>query len=322
MYVYRTKQSQWLKVKVIWKPWFMSYFGGSLSASFEGNLKSVVLTNKVQELVLNVRIVFFSRNQDTECQVFSINFLTWICTSNRNVTLNLRMSCVCTVFTNIGSLILIFLSQNKSAESLKINFHVASFHAHQSLNEFVILRALVFHSWTHLWQHFQLLYSFVAAKPSSASNLSPKSSASVEGPDGEDDRSVGSPGPKVPPLKIVIPPVESEQGSRTGKNTTRHHPYVVVSNDETSTAVSMVTTSPSSPAVHTMASKEEAHSLASASLTSEEQRSKQRVLRSANRYCKNSCWCWRHIFIIGCVLAVWWIFAMNSNILIVYGHLL
>lgn len=117
-------------------------------------------------------------------------------------------------------------------------------------------------------------------------SASPKSTTSLDGQDGEDGmKSVGSPGPKVPPLKIVIPPVETEQGSRNGKNTARHHPYVVVSNDETTTAASTVTTSPCSPAVQTTVVKEEPQSPVSGSNPSnEEQRVQQRVLRSTHRY--------------------------------------
>lgn len=195
------------------------------------------------------------------------------------------------------------LRSEKSAKSSE-KFKIASLHAHKNFYKFVILLWVsVFYIAIPIANDiFNVLYLNISAKPSSASSSSPKSTTSVDGLDGEDGgRSVGSPGPKVPPLKIVIPPVESEQGSRNGKNTTRHHPYVVVSNDETSTAVSTITTSPSSPAVQTTASKEEAHSpsSASATLTSEEQRGQQRVLRSSNRYCKNWCWFWRHILISG-----------------------
>lgn len=65
-------------------------------------------------------------------------------------------------------------------------------------------------------------------KSGSTSGGSPKSVVESEG---EDAKSVGSPGPKVPPLKIVISGASlEEQGSgRAGKNgSSRHHlPYVV-----------------------------------------------------------------------------------------------
>lgn len=96
---------------------------------------------------------------------------------------------------------------------------------------------------------------------------------------------LGSPGPKVPPLKIVIPPVESEQCNRNGKTVTRHHgglPYVVVSNDETGTTSSISPSSPTpNPNSHV---KEEECSSSTVNLSNEEQRIQQRVLRSTHRY--------------------------------------
>ncbi|KAL1130503.1 hypothetical protein AAG570_011751, partial [Ranatra chinensis] len=68
-------------------------------------------------------------------------------------------------------------------------------------------------------------------KSGSNSGGSPKSAIGGES-ENEDNKSVESPGPKVPPLKIVIPGASlEEQGNRSGKNgTARHHqalPYVV-----------------------------------------------------------------------------------------------
>ncbi len=123
-------------------------------------------------------------------------------------------------------------------------------------------------------------------KAGSITSASPKSTTSLDGADTEEGmKSAGSPGPKVPPLKIVLPSAESEQGSRNGKNANRHHPYVVVSSDETSTAVSTVTTSASSLSVQSTSVKEEPQSPTSAgNLSNEEQRTQQRVLRSTHRY--------------------------------------
>ncbi|KAK9499459.1 hypothetical protein O3M35_002491 [Rhynocoris fuscipes] len=76
-------------------------------------------------------------------------------------------------------------------------------------------------------------------KSGSNSGGSPKSLIGVES-EGEDAKSVESPGPKVPPLKIVIAGASLEEpgtGGRNGKNGSgRHHlPYVVSTTATTST---------------------------------------------------------------------------------------
>lgn len=92
--------------------------------------------------------------------------------------------------------------------------------------------------------------------------------------DGEEGvKNVESPGPKVPPLKIVIPSLESEQGVRNGKCGAARHsalPYVVAS--------ATPTTSPPPSDAHTPPP-----AVLDSELT-EEQRSHQRVLRSSHRY--------------------------------------
>ncbi|XP_065211849.1 ankyrin repeat domain-containing protein 12 [Planococcus citri] len=97
---------------------------------------------------------------------------------------------------------------------------------------------------------------------------------------------VDSPGPKVPPLKIVIPSGEAgEQGNRNGKMVTRQHgglPYIVVPSDETG-AVSL--TSPNSPNImNTIRDDDSSITSSTANLSNEEQRIQQRVLRSTNSH--------------------------------------
>ena len=105
-------------------------------------------------------------------------------------------------------------------------------------------------------------------KPSSASNTSSSSqknnqasASSTLGPtavesDGDDDRSKSSDsgsGPKVPPLKIVIPQSttsEQEQGNRNGKNASnRSHqlPYVVASSNNSNDSMDKEQSSVGSP---------------------------------------------------------------------------
>lgn len=87
-----------------------------------------------------------------------------------------------------------------------------------------------------------------------------------------------SPGPKVPPLKIVIPSVESEQGVRNGKSGAARHsalPYVVASATPT-------TSPPPTDAAPTTTTSPPPNTL-DVEMT-EEQRSHQRVLRSSHRF--------------------------------------
>lgn len=131
-------------------------------------------------------------------------------------------------------------------------------------------------------------FSFSVGKNLIGNGASPKSSVNMETSENEESfKNSGSPGPKVPPLKIVIPPAETEQGNKNGKNATRHHgglPYVVVSNDETSIGSTTVTTSPSSPTNQNIVIKEEVHSPSSnVNSLNDEQRIQQRVLRSTHR---------------------------------------
>lgn len=121
--------------------------------------------------------------------------------------------------------------------------------------------------------------------------FSVKNEASSPKPDSDDDKSVGSGpssadspggGPKVPPLKIVIPTTDADTGTRTnGKNGNRSHhhtalPYVVHS--EESPPASNQPNSPKSP-----------QKASSDTITVEEQKSPQtRVLRSSNRCGSNS----------------------------------
>jgi len=118
-----------------------------------------------------------------------------------------------------------------------------------------------------------------------------KNEGSSPKPDSDEDKSGGSGpssadspggGPKVPPLKIVIPTTDADTGTRTnGKNGNRSHhhtalPYVVPS--EESPPSSNQPTSPKSPQKPTPDA-----------LTVEEQKSPQtRVLRSSNRSGSNS----------------------------------
>ncbi|KAL4090828.1 hypothetical protein QTP88_025598 [Uroleucon formosanum] len=117
-----------------------------------------------------------------------------------------------------------------------------------------------------------------------------KTEASSPKPDSDDDKSGGSApsnadspggGPKVPPLKIVIPTTDADTGTRTnGKNGNRSHhtalPYVVPS--EESPPASNQPNSPKSPQKTT-----------TDTIAVEEQKSPQtRVLRSSNRCGSNS----------------------------------
>ncbi|XP_025425436.1 ankyrin repeat domain-containing protein 12 isoform X1 [Sipha flava] len=118
-----------------------------------------------------------------------------------------------------------------------------------------------------------------------------KTESSSPKPDSDEDKSGGSgpsnadspgSGPKVPPLKIVIPTTDADTGTRTnGKNGNRSHhhtalPYVVPS--EESPPASNQPNSPKSP-----------QKASSDTLTVEEQKSPQtRVLRSSNRCGSNS----------------------------------
>ncbi|CAH0392583.1 unnamed protein product [Bemisia tabaci] len=92
------------------------------------------------------------------------------------------------------------------------------------------------------------------SKSGSTSGGSPKSATGADS-DGE--------GPKVPPLKIVIPPREQEGDTGTGRNGASGLPYIVASNDDPA---------PSSPPA---GSTEESN-------LSEEQQKSQRVLRSSH----------------------------------------
>lgn len=118
-----------------------------------------------------------------------------------------------------------------------------------------------------------------------------KNEASSPKPDSDEDKSGGSGpssadspggGPKVPPLKIVIPTTDADTGTRTnGKNGNRSHhhtalPYVVPSEES---PPSNQPTSPKSP------QKVNTDTI----ITVEEQKSPQtRVLRSSNRCGSNS----------------------------------
>ncbi|XP_046679067.1 ankyrin repeat domain-containing protein 11 isoform X3 [Homalodisca vitripennis] len=112
-------------------------------------------------------------------------------------------------------------------------------------------------------------------KSGSNSGGSPKSATGDS--DGEEGtKNVESPGPKVPPLKIVIPSLESEQGARNGKcGTARHHsalPYVVASaTPTTSPPPTDAPTTTTTPPPNTLESE-----------MTEEQRSHSRVLRSTH----------------------------------------
>lgn len=119
---------------------------------------------------------------------------------------------------------------------------------------------------------------------------SPKSTGGGESEGEEGVKSVESPGPKVPPLKIVIPSMESgEQGTRNGKSTTRHHqalPYVVARSepgDTVTTSSSLSSVPPSTSPPTTMAANNSDQDNGT-SLSADEQRSHQRVLRSSHRY--------------------------------------
>ncbi|XP_054274382.1 ankyrin repeat domain-containing protein 11 [Macrosteles quadrilineatus] len=118
----------------------------------------------------------------------------------------------------------------------------------------------------------------VRVKTGSNSGGSPKSVTGES--DGEENKGVESPGPKVPPLKIVIPSVEStEQGTRNGKCGAARHtalPYVVPSGATPTTspppsdAPATITTTTSPPPGTTEAEM------------TEEQRTHQRVTRSSH----------------------------------------
>ncbi|XP_059478282.1 ankyrin repeat domain-containing protein 11 isoform X2 [Neocloeon triangulifer] len=117
--------------------------------------------------------------------------------------------------------------------------------------------------------------------PSNSAGNSPKASSKGDSEsDGDDGKR--DPGPKVPPLKIVIPQQsssEQEQGTRNGKNGNGRHqalPYVVTSssNDSEGAASDKVEVQP----VGTLAIKDEKKDAA----TLQEERS-QRVLRSSHR---------------------------------------
>ncbi|XP_065342709.1 ankyrin repeat domain-containing protein 11 isoform X3 [Cloeon dipterum] len=123
--------------------------------------------------------------------------------------------------------------------------------------------------------------------PASGGN-SPKSKTGDSESDGDDTKRELS-GPKVPPLKIVIPQQsggEQEQGTRNGKNGNGRHqalPYVVTtssSNDSDTAAASnaapdKLETAPAATATATKEDKKDAATL-------QEERS-QRVLRSSHR---------------------------------------
>lgn len=128
-------------------------------------------------------------------------------------------------------------------------------------------------------------------KEDHSQNFKGKNEASSPKQDSDEDKSGGSgpsnadspgSGPKVPPLKIVIPTTDADTGTRTnGKNGNRSHhhtalPYVVPS--EESPPTSNQPTSPKSPQKAT-----------TDTITVEEQKSPQtRVLRSSNRCGSNS----------------------------------
>lgn len=108
-----------------------------------------------------------------------------------------------------------------------------------------------------------------------------------------DDKSsdaFNSAGPKVPPLKIVIPQqtsnAESDTGARNGKNnSTRSHaalPYVVASSSNSNDSVEKESTSSrcTSPSDSTKSIDDKK---LAATLANEEQKQQQRVLRSSNR---------------------------------------
>lgn len=125
--------------------------------------------------------------------------------------------------------------------------------------------------------------SMARGKTGSNSGGSPKSVTGES--DGEEGaKSVESPGPKVPPLKIVIPSVESsEQGTRNGKcGAARHHtalPYVVPSG--TTPTTSPPPSDMPAAANTTAATTSPPPGTTDAEMT-EEQRSHQRVTRSSH----------------------------------------
>ncbi|XP_075229638.1 uncharacterized protein LOC142329167 isoform X4 [Lycorma delicatula] len=127
-------------------------------------------------------------------------------------------------------------------------------------------------------------------KSGSSTGGSPKSTGGGESEGEEGVKSVESPGPKVPPLKIVIPSLESEQGTRNGKSTTRHHqalPYVVARSEPGDTATTSSSSSSSSVPPSTSPPATAANNSDQDNCTSlsadEQQRSHQRVLRSSHR---------------------------------------
>lgn len=95
-------------------------------------------------------------------------------------------------------------------------------------------------------------------------------------------KSVESPGPKVPPLKIVIPSLESEQGTRNGKSgAARHHqalPYVVASASSSEPGDTQTPSTTPPPVQPSTIETDPA-----TPLSADEQRSHQRVLRSSHR---------------------------------------
>uniref|UniRef100_A0A1B6GM16 Ankyrin repeat domain-containing protein 12 n=1 Tax=Cuerna arida TaxID=1464854 RepID=A0A1B6GM16_9HEMI len=117
-----------------------------------------------------------------------------------------------------------------------------------------------------------------ASRGKSGSNSGGSPKSAMGDSDGEEGtKNVESPGPKVPPLKIVIPSLESEQGVRNGKcGTARHHtalPYVVASaTPTTSPPPTDAPTTTTTPPPNTLESE-----------MTEEQRSHSRVLRSTHR---------------------------------------
>lgn len=123
---------------------------------------------------------------------------------------------------------------------------------------------------------------FVLGKTEAVSSPKPDSDEDKSGGSGPSNADSPGIGPKVPPLKIVIPTTDADTGARTnGKNGNRSHhhtalPYVVPS--EESPPASNQPNSPKSPQKAT-----------TDNITVEEQKSPQtRVLRSSNRCGSNS----------------------------------
>lgn len=146
------------------------------------------------------------------------------------------------------------------------------------------LKVPQFFMWIYVAIHVIKTLSFLCkGKSGSTSGGSPKSTAGMESEGEEGIKSVESPGPKVPPLKIVIPSLESEQGTRNGKSgATRHHqalPYVVASASSSSELGDTQTPSTTPPPVQPSTIETDP----STPLSADEQRSHQRVLRSSHR---------------------------------------